>query len=226
MASVRSAWDAGADGVEVDVHMTRDGEVVVIHDADTGRTGDRRLVVKDSTYDELRAVDVGGGEAGDFAGERIPRLGEVIETLPAGKRLFVEVKCGGEIVQGLRRVIEGSGKEGQIAVICLAADVLELAAGAMPGVKMYWVLGSREDDDGEYAVYDDALIGGAAERGFDGLDVYHEALTAEYVEKAKRAGLEIYVWGVNELAAAERMLRIGVDGVTTDYPADVMRMPG
>src|SRR5689334_20950900 len=96
----------------MDVHLTRDGQVVVCHDDDTARiTGGRaKLVIRDSTIDELRALDVGAWKGPNYAGERIPLLAEVLAAMPAGKRAFVELKAEGlDLVGAAIEVIKASG---------------------------------------------------------------------------------------------------------------------
>src|SRR4051812_19201695 len=94
LAAVRLAWAQHADAVEVDVHLTRDWRLAVIHDPDTRRTGDEVCVVADSTLAELQRLDVGQWKDPRFAGERIPTLEDVFGSVPDGKRTFVELKSG------------------------------------------------------------------------------------------------------------------------------------
>src|SRR5271170_7325637 len=74
LAAFRLAWQQGADGIEGDFYLTDDGEIVCLHDSDTGRTGDRKLSVGQSTLAQLRTVDVGVSKGEKFRGERIPTL--------------------------------------------------------------------------------------------------------------------------------------------------------
>ena len=94
LASVNLAWELGADAVEVDVHLTGDGRIVAIHDTTTGRTGGTQLEVAQTYSRHLRRLDVGRHKNHDFAGEPIPFLGEVLDTIPPGRHLFIEIKCG------------------------------------------------------------------------------------------------------------------------------------
>src|SRR6478752_5983209 len=99
VASVKLAWEQKADAAEFDVYRTKDGKIVVIHDKDTKRTaGGVNKVVAESTLAELRALDVGKWKGEKYAGERIPTLAEVLATVPAGKKVFIEVKPGPEVV--------------------------------------------------------------------------------------------------------------------------------
>jgi len=92
LASVRLAWAQGADAVEIDVHLTLDGRLVAIHDANTRRTTRVNRKVARQTLAQLRALDAGRWKGVQWAGEKIPTLEEVLDTIPPGRRLFIEIK--------------------------------------------------------------------------------------------------------------------------------------
>lgn len=98
LASIELAWALEVDAVEVDVHLSKDGRLVVIHEATLQRTAGRDERVGDLTAAELSAVDVGSSRATQFSAERAPLLADVQTTIPPGRRLFVclfvEIKCG------------------------------------------------------------------------------------------------------------------------------------
>src|SRR3954470_5431765 len=99
MAAYRLAWER-TDAAELDVHLTKDGKLILSHDADTARCtgGAHKLVIKDTTADELRKLDVGSWKDPKYAGEKMPLLEEIVATIPEGKRLFIEVKIGPEAI--------------------------------------------------------------------------------------------------------------------------------
>src|SRR5438552_9814499 len=94
LASVNLAWRQHADAVEIDVQFSKDGKLVVIHDNSTRRTGRVNKKVSEQTLSELRRLDVGRWRGRTWSGQRIPTLDEVLATVPHGKRLYVELKCG------------------------------------------------------------------------------------------------------------------------------------
>src|SRR3954468_1570566 len=109
LAAVQLAWQQGADAVEVDVHLSSDGKIVVIHDPNTRKLAGVNRKVARQTLAELRALDVGRRKGRAWVGEKIPTLEEVLATVPRGKRLFIEIKCGPEIVPELAPVLHRSG---------------------------------------------------------------------------------------------------------------------
>lgn len=221
LASVNKAWQLDSDAVEVDVHLSADNRIMVIHDANTARTSGENMLVRDSSSDELGKLDVGSFKSGEFAGEKIPFLKDIIETIPADKKLFVEVKSSRKILPFLKKVIEQSGKADNIAIISFNMELLDRAKTQMPDIPMYWlVYPEKNQETDKLQPYDASLIDKVVKSGLDGLDVYHRVLTENYVRNTHAAGLDVYVWTVNDREIIEKMYDIGVDGITTDYPAE------
>jgi glycerophosphoryl diester phosphodiesterase len=219
VAAIKLAWDQKADASEFDVYLSKDNKVVVLHDKDTKRTAGVSLPVASTPLAELRALDVGRWKGPRFAGEKIPTLDEMLATVPAGKRVFVEVKCGPEIVPELDRVVRAAGlKPEQTAVISFNLDVVAAAKKARPDLHAYWVV-SLKPKKGAAPPAAGGLVAKAKAVGADGLDLSAaETLDAAFAKKVKAAGLKLYVWTVNEADVAKRMVEIGVDGITTDRP--------
>src|SRR5688572_30548440 len=94
LAALRRAWELGAESSEIDVRLSADGAVVLMHDDTTERTGAVDRAVRDQTLAELRALDVGAWKAPGYRGERIPTLAEALDATPPGRMLFVELKTG------------------------------------------------------------------------------------------------------------------------------------
>ena len=92
LAAIRQAWSAGIKAVEVDVHLTKDNEVAVIHDASTKRTTSVNSLVIDQTMHDLKQLDAGSWKDESWVGEQIPRLTEVLATIPEGGKLIIEIK--------------------------------------------------------------------------------------------------------------------------------------
>ena len=120
LASAKLAWELGADAVEIDIHLTKDNRIMVIHDSDTKRTcsGKKNLSIKDSPSVLLRDLDAGIWKDEKFKGEKIPYLSEIVETVPDNKFLVVEIKCGNEVIPLLERFMENCEKKMQIIFIC------------------------------------------------------------------------------------------------------------
>jgi glycerophosphoryl diester phosphodiesterase len=134
------AWKQGADAIEGDFHLTSDGKIVCIHDYDTARVSGSKHIVKDSTLEELRALDAGAWFKPEFKGTLLPTFAEVAATVPAGRKFYIEVKCGPEIVPSLLRGINESALEAsQIVVISFNAPVIREIKKQAPQFKACWL---------------------------------------------------------------------------------------
>ncbi|MCC6547938.1 glycerophosphodiester phosphodiesterase [Candidatus Sumerlaeota bacterium] len=222
IAAYRLAWEMGADGAETDVHLTKDGKVVALHDKTTKRTAGLDRAIKDLTWDEVRALDAGSWKSPKYAGEKIPSLAEVLETLPPGKKLYLEIKSTKEIVPFLKTIVEESGKRKQVVLIAFDKKTLLAAKAALPGVHTKWLIDSPRDAKGKRGLaIDPAFAAQAKAAGFDGLNVSHLGVTPELVKAANDAGQELHVWTVDNPQRARLLVEMGVVGITTNAP-DVM----
>jgi glycerophosphoryl diester phosphodiesterase len=220
LASVELGWRQHADAVEVDVHGSRDGRIVVIHDDNTRKTAGVRRKVREQTLAELQTLDAGRWKHPRWTGERIPTLDEVLATVPAGKRLFVEIKCGPECLREFAAVVKRSGlKPRQIVPIGFDLDLMRRVKVALPRLEVCWVSDFRRTWRGGWSPSAETLIERARAAGLDGLDVSGRGpVDATFVEKVHAAGLSLYIWTVDLPAKARRLAAAGVDGITTNRP--------
>ncbi len=221
LASIKLAWEQGADAAEFDVYLSKDGKIVVIHDKDTKRTAGVDKPVVGQALEELRLLDVGRWKNAKYTGEKIPTLVEVLATVPAGKRVFIEVKCGPEIVPELKRdIAKAKLKPEQTAIISFSAPVVAAAKKELPELKAYWIVGIVPNKKKPGKVWTiEELIAKGQEIKADGLDLSADPqITREFVDKSNAAKLPVYVWTVNDAEMARKMIAAGVLGVTTDRP--------
>jgi len=219
LAAVDLAWQIGADAVEVDIHLTKDNKIVIIHDNTTERTTDANLEVKETDSTQLRALDAGSWRSPEYAGEKIPFLSDVLASLPAGRRLFIEVKCGREVIPFLKDVIAVTGKSSQLVIICFDLETISQCKAQIPDVPCYWLVGTRKNDSGDGVLpHDLSLVKIASDKGLDGLDVHFEGVTKDFVTETRSYGQKLYVWTVNDVPEAMRLEALGVSGITTDRP--------
>lgn len=219
LASVQLAWAQGADAVEIDVQFSRDGQLVVIHDDTTRRTARLRKPVRAQTLAELQTLDAGRWKAARFAGEKIPTLGEVLATVPDGKRLFVEIKCGADCVRAFVDAFRSSGlTPEQVVPIGFARPTMALVKQALPALEVCWVADFHRTLRG-WAPPAAELIALAKDAGLDGLDVDGRGpVDAAFAQQVHDAGLRLYIWTVDAPTKARRLLAAGVDGLTTNRP--------
>ncbi|MDO8588820.1 MAG: glycerophosphodiester phosphodiesterase [Armatimonadota bacterium] len=216
LASIDLAWRMGADAVEIDVHLTKDARLVVMHDDDTPRTTGAAGLISDQTLSEIRAHDAGSWKGAEWAGQKVPTLEEALDTIPDGKRMFIELKGGPEIVSELDRVVRASDKRlDQIAIISFSPRAVTEAKRFLPECSACFLSGSG--GNGTPTIRD--LIEEARRAGLDGLDLEaNESIDADFAREVKAAGLRLYVWTIDSLEEAKHFAELGVDGITTNRP--------
>jgi glycerophosphoryl diester phosphodiesterase len=230
LSAIRLAWEQGADAVEVDVHLSRDGRVVVIHDANTRKTGGLNRKVCEQTWADLQKLDVGRWKAEQFLGERIPDLDQALSTIPQGKRFFIEVKCDDGFVEAAAETL-GKHSDKQIVVIGFSLETMKHVKSAFPQLEVCWIVEfKRRLQTGRWTPSPAAVIEEARAAGLDGLDCGATGpITKEFVESAREAGLRVYVWTVDSVRRARELREAGIDGVTTNRPGwlrDQLRKSG
>lgn len=212
LASAKLAWELGADAVEVDVYLTKDNRVMVIHDSDTKRTcsGKKNLFIAKSPSVLLRDLDAGIWKGKEFKGEKIPYLSEIIETVPEGKKLVVEIKCGSEILPALSRVVEKSGKQDQIVFICFGWKTILDTQKEFPDNDCYWLSSSKSGLGRKMEQ--------AAQKGLAGVNLKYSIIDEDVVAQAKKHKLEVLAWTVDDPVEAKRLTEMGVCALTTNRP--------
>lgn len=220
LASVRLGFTQGADAVEIDVQQSRDGHIMVIHDAHTGRTAGLKRRVGAQTLVELRTLDAGRWKHRRWAGEKIPMLSEVLDVVPAGRRLFVEIKSGPESVPEFVGTVKRSGrKPAEVVPIGFDLTTMKLVKWALPRCEVCWVQGFRRGWSGRWRPTAEALIRQARGAGLDGLDLgVRGPVNAAFTAQVHEAGLKLYIWTVDDPTRARALAAAGVDGLTTNRP--------
>ena len=226
MAAFRLAWAHGADGAELDVHLSRDEKIIVCHDANTMRTTGKNRLIEVTDSSELRDL---------------PQLGEVVAEIPAGRELLVEVKCGIEILYWLaaaklpvekvgflsfdREVLQGI-KEKYPKHRCMlnvepekfSAEKLISLAGAQTARA---ASGENGGADRRSARTDQAQTRPSAPQ-FDGVSLgWHPSIERTLVDALHAAKLTVAVWTVDDPEIAKRAGEAGVDILMTNRPREI-----
>ncbi len=220
LAAVNLAWRQRADAVEVDVHLSRDGRLAVIHDDNTRRTAGLNRKVVRQTMAELSALDAGRWKDNGRFREKIPALDEVLTGLPPGRRLFIEIKCRGDIASELVRVLaQSSCRPAQIVLISFSMPVVASLKRTFPQIEACWLVELKRHWRTRRFPDAGMLIEKINDAGLDGLDLKaNKAVTAAFAKKIHEAGLKLYVWTVDSPSEAKKLAEAGVDGITTNRP--------
>lgn len=213
------AWKQGADAIEGDFHLTADGKIICIHDYDTQRVSGTKKIVKESSLEELRQLDAGVWFQPQWKGVRLPTFPEVAATVPAGKKIYIEIKCGPEIVPELLREISASGlKTEQIVIISFHAPVIREMKEKAPQFKACWLASFEKSSPLEPSQAD--VITTLRAIKADGFSSQADArLTAEYIKGIRDAGFEYHSWTIDEPQVVKNFLTLGALSITTNRPA-------
>lgn len=206
LAAFRAALEDGAEMIELDVHLTRDGYLAVIHDGETGRTTGVPGVVAELTMDELRRRDAGRRKGAPWAGEGIPELGDVLRLVGDRAILNVEVKGAVAAVPVVAHRLAEYGLTGSAVVSSFDREAVRAAAG------LSLVTGLLADE---------ALpnpVGAVQAVGATRLHMKYTLITADLAARLRAARLGLVAWTVNDLAAMRRLADLGVDAILSDDP--------
>jgi len=200
LRSIRKAIDLGVDRVEIDVRVTRDGRLVVIHDETVDRTTNGHGYVNELTLDEIRKLNAGKGE-------KVPTLEEVLEITRGKVELQIELKVP-EATGSTLRLIERENAEGEVIITSFIHDLLRRVHDFNPELRTGALFFNVEGDICKKAlnVYSKAI------------HVYYRNVDAELVRHAHEMGLEIEVWNPDEPKEMMRMIKLGVDSIGTNRP--------
>ncbi|MFF7090948.1 glycerophosphodiester phosphodiesterase [Streptomyces rubradiris] len=198
LRSFVAAQRAGLDLIELDLHLSKDGALVVMHDAEVDRTTDGSGPIAEKTLAELRALDAGRGE-------RVPVFEEVLEAVRAP--LQAEIKDVAA-ARALAEVMRARDLTTRVEVSSFHDEALTEIARLVPGVRTALVA-SRYGTE----VVDRAVAAGAAT-----VCLNIRRLTLEIVEHARASGLRILGWVVNTQEHLRLVRALELDGATTDYP--------
>jgi len=214
VAAAQLAWQQQADAVELDIYLSADNRVVVMHDGNTKRTTGQSYKIAETTSEVLRTLDAGSWKSEQYKGEKIPFLEEMIATVPKGKKMVIEIKCGPEVFPALEKVVKQCGKKKQLIFIAFNWETIVQARQLFPKNKCYWLSSS--------AATVREKIGEASKFKLDGFNLNNKIVEEATVKQVKGAGLELLSWTIDDPQEVKRLVDLGVTGITTNRP-DLIR---
>lgn len=228
LASVRLGWKQNADAVEIDIHLTADQKIMVSHDGNTKRTAGVAHEIARTSSDTLRALDVGKWKSAEYTGEKMPFLKEVLATIPKGKRLYVEIKCGPEVLPFLMQEVKRYGKRDRLVFIGFGFETMRQCKADMPDIPAYWLCSAVRDSSagpllvsGDFRLPVGEALDTVKKAGLQGIDVAHPGIDAALVKEVFTRNLDIQAWTVDDPARARELAVLGVTGITTNRPVQI-----
>ena len=226
MAAFREAIAVGADGIEFDVRLTRDGVPVVIHDSSLRRTGGLSQRIADVTWAELAKVDVGSWFSRSFANESVPSLENLFTFFRSNNStLYLEMKCDSAdeyapLAEACCRMIAKHAFKERVMIECFQLPALRIVREIDSGIKTVALF--EPSISNPSVLSDQRIIDKAIDVGAVALALHHRLARKNLVKKAKDAGLHVAVWTVDDPAWLERARTIGIDALITNDPAKLI----
>ena len=213
MSAFKLAVAQEADGVELDIQLTKDGEIVIVHDEKLDRVSDYKGFVCDYTFEEIKKIDV-SRPIPSFGFERIPTLAEVLEELRP-TNLSINIECKNGIVgypmleEQMIRLVQDMGMTDRIWCSSFNHESVKKVMQLCPEMKTGFLISDVILDVAEYTKRNGALALHPS--------IYHMR-DKELINKCRAQGLAIHVWTVNRVEDMQRMCKAGVDAMITNYP--------
>ncbi|MCU6708366.1 glycerophosphodiester phosphodiesterase [Paenibacillus sp. J5C_2022] len=218
LGAFKLGLEQGCDAIELDVHLSREGEVVVCHDATLKRTTDREGTIRELTVDELKRADAGLWFHESFKGERIPLMEEVFDLVPPGVMINIEMKdsYSGAMEPALLALMKRKNRLDDVVVSSFDHKCLYKLKQLEPDVKIGLLYTMNPRTHAGFA------------QTF-GLPVYslhpHKAHVSEAdVREAARSNLHVYPYTINDEATMRQYMDNGVSGIITDFPGKLRKL--
>jgi len=214
LAAFRKAVEAGADGVELDVHLSRDGVPVVIHDAKVDATTDGEGHVSAMLLEELQALDAGRRFHPQFTGERIPTLEAVLREVGEALLVNIELKAyrSDSLVSAVVEVVRRLRMESRVWFSSFKPYLLYQARDLAPDVPCG-------------LLYAPPTVGSlllAPITPYEARHPYHAMVRERAVQRAHQRGLRVFTWTVDDVEVAQRLAAWGIDGIITNEPQKIL----
>ncbi|MEM3852023.1 MAG: glycerophosphodiester phosphodiesterase family protein [Methanomassiliicoccales archaeon] len=216
LASFRRAIEVGCDAVEFDVHQSKDGGLVVMHDESMQRTAGLDKLIADLPLETIRAHEAGSWFDRRFYGEKIPLLEEALETITPHAVAVVEIKHGGDIYKGIEENVSSlvnRRREWVEKTIFIAFDpmVLQRIAETDPALCTGLLLADPIDD----------YLDVAEELGVDAFFPSWERLSEKTVHMAHKRGYSVHPWAIDDADNARKLADWGTDSLSSNKPAEI-----
>jgi glycerophosphoryl diester phosphodiesterase len=222
LSAFKLAIEQEADAFEADFYLTSDQQIVCFHDKDTERICGKKLIVSQTPLAELLAFDVGSWKGPQWRGEKMPTMAEVLAAVPAGKRVFIELKSSTEIVGPMVKLIEASKlSPEQIVIISFHETAVAECKRHLPHIKAHWLCRYEEQEGGGWKPGVEDVAAGLKRSRADALgsQANLQHFDAAFIHRLHEMGCrEFGVWTVDDPKVAEYYAKLGAWSITTNRP--------
>lgn len=221
LAAFKRAMDVGSNMIELDVHLSRDGHVVVIHDDTLKRTTGGMGKVVDFSLQELKQLDAGKWFGSRFSGEKIPTLKEVLELTRGKIPIHIELKEGDlgrytvtDLADRSLEEVEKAGALDQVLFGSFSLSAIDRIREKHPRLPVALICNKP------WNLSQDATGG----RPISILSSSAKVLNPTNAAKARQQGMKVFVWTLDLEEQIEHFLNVGVDGIVTNHPDRLIRI--
>ena len=214
-AAFERAIQIGVDAIEVDVHGTSDGRVVVIHDPTLDRTTDRSGWVREQTFEQIRHADAGAWFGAQFRGEQVPLLEEAIETTRHRALLLVEIK-GDFLAEKVLQIVGETDAADQVVIQSFNPETIRRVKLLDAGIPTALLIGKLPAAPSRVRAR--RLVKQVLEVGANALAIWHTTLTPSFFEEMRKRAVSVWAWTVDEELVMRDMVQMGVQGIITNHP--------
>lgn len=221
LLAFEKAIELGCRWLECDVRITSDGVPVVIHDATVDRTTDGTGAVTDLTWSGIRMLDAGSWKGAAYNGERIPSLDELLDTVNGRAQIVIELKCDSERADEIFDIVERKNAISWTVASAFEWETILQVRHIAPDWRTTYLTALRD------ASVSDS-IARCVEVGVDTFGPVAGRTDEAVVRAAHAAGILVRCWGLGDDRGPEmrRLLEVGVDGMTTNWPNELAAIVG
>ena len=212
LTAFKKAIEIGVDAVELDLHGTADGEIVVIHDASLDRTTNLSGPIKQTTLEVIKRADAGAWFNPEFEGEPVPMLAEALACITDNAIAVLEIKDETIAAAVVQKIKEMDLLELTV-IISFHTSVLQTVRTLEPRIPTGWLIGSNNGHRDPIQ-----LCQQISELGSSLLNVNHQLVTEEFAYEIRRRGIALWSWTVDDIDRMRQVIAFGVQGITSNYP--------
>lgn len=221
LPAFKEAIDIGADCVECDVHCSKDGHVVVMHDATLNRTTDTKGCIKDMTLDEIKKADAGSWFSKDFVGVRVPTLSELLEITKGKVINVIEIKPE-NITEKVVKEVEKANAINDVILQSFHPQVVKVISELNPKIPRALLIGGQIRVCKMAGIM--SLIQQTLEVNAPTLNVTSKIVSQQLIDEVHKRAMGIWAWTVDDKAEMKELIEMGIDGITSNYPERLMAL--
>ncbi len=217
-AAFKKALEIGVDGFENDVHLTKDGHIVICHNYTVDETSNGSGLISEMTFKELRNLDFGSYFSEEFKGEKIMTLAEFLEISRDLELINIEIKEPKEknnLVSETIKMVQDFSMEDQVILSSFGHDLLKESKEIEPKIRTGGLYALNTPGITEIA---NDYVGFAKKYNLDALHPFVMFVDEEFIETAHKNNLTVNAWTVNDRDDMHTLSEMGVDGIITDVP--------